>query len=390
MAQADNDDTSDNVRPIRPLEEEAAIAWLRAQPGASTTLPAAELARRWGWPEHRVRRRLNAWQKSGLVRRRGRVVTAVGTAVVVTANPTPDPTPNRTPVSGVGNLIQHLDLAKDVEVEPTVGFGRSMAVRNAARNAATVAGQPSGYVARLLTVDPNALDPGSVSTAPSSRSAPRPGIAARSWSAIGRAGIGLAIVGTGAFIAYTSMRANSWFGHSLTPDPVAGEVYSHLSVAAEVIACLIPTATRFYWQDGDWWTALRGWVLLAVALVVVFFAAGGFAVTNLNAGVEARAERPTAETVLAQRRLDTVTKSRLAECAKRGPLCRSLEAQEQAAIAELERLHADVKTDADPQAAALGVSSARLHVIQAGSMVALCLFSGLFISFGAGLIWRAR
>jgi hypothetical protein len=167
-------------------------------------------------------------------------------------------------------------------------------------------------------------------------------------------------------------------------------IYSHLSVAAEVIACLIPTATRFYWQDGDWWTALRGWVLMAVALVVVFFAAGGFAVTNLNAGVEARAERQTAETVLAQRRLDTVTKSRAAECARRGPLCRNLEAQEQAAIAELERLQAGVKADADPQAQALGMTSARLHVVQAGAMVALCLFSGLFISFGAGLIWRAR
>jgi hypothetical protein len=98
--------TEDNVTPIRPLEEAEAIAWLRAQPGASTTLPAAELARRWGWPEHRVRRRLNAWQKTGLIRRRGGVVTAVGTAVVPTLNPTSnptlDPTANPTPVSGVG------------------------------------------------------------------------------------------------------------------------------------------------------------------------------------------------------------------------------------------------------------------------------------------------
>jgi hypothetical protein len=35
---------------------------------------------------------------------------------------------------------------------------------------------------------------------------------------------------------------------------------------------------------------------------------------------------------------------------------------------------------ADPQAAALGISSARLRVVQAGALVALCLFSGLFIS----------
>jgi hypothetical protein len=92
--------------------------------------------------------------------------------------------------------------------------------------------------------------------------------------------------------------------------------------------------------------------------------------------------------MLAQRRLDTVTSSRQAECTKRGPLCRKLEAEEQDAIASLEQTRVDVKAEADPQAAALGISSARLRVVQAGSIVALCLFSGLFISFGAGLIWR--
>jgi hypothetical protein len=46
-----------------------------------------------------------------------------------------------------------------------------------------------------------------------------------------------------------------------------------------------------------------------------------------------------------------------------------------------------MKAEADPQAVALGITSARLHAIQAGAMVMLCLFSVLFISFGAGLIW---
>jgi Flp pilus assembly protein TadB len=126
---------------------------------------------------------------------------------------------------------------------------------------------------------------------------------------------------------------------------------------------------------------------MAIALMVVFFAASGFAVTNLNAGVEARAERSTTETSLAQRRRDTITHSRLAECAKRGDRCRKLESEEQDAIAALGNAQTSVRADADPQAAALGISSTHLHLVQAGSMVALCLFSGLFISFGAGLIW---
>src|SRR5258706_11283964 len=113
----------------------------------------------------------------------------------------------------------------------------------------------------------------------------------RTWSAIGRASVGLAIVTTGAWIAYTSMRGNAWFGHSLTPDQTAGDIYSQLSVAAEVLACLIPTGIRFYAQAGDRWTPLRGWALMLVTLPWVFLAAGGFRITNPNSGIEARASR---------------------------------------------------------------------------------------------------
>jgi hypothetical protein len=126
---------------------------------------------------------------------------------------------------------------------------------------------------------------------------------------------------------------------------------------------------------------------MAVALVVVFFAAGGFAITNINSGIEARAERQTANVVLAERKLDTLTKSRVDECHRRGPECRRVEREEYDAIVALAKARADVKASADPQAAALGISSATLHLVQGGAMVALCLFSGLFISFGAGLIW---
>jgi hypothetical protein len=106
---------ADNITAIRPLDEVAALAWLRSQPGGSITLPAAALARRWGWPEHRARRRLNAWQKSGLVRRRGRAVTAVGGSVSRTVDRTPDQIPDRTPDeivwAGVGKSAQRSNVA---------------------------------------------------------------------------------------------------------------------------------------------------------------------------------------------------------------------------------------------------------------------------------------
>jgi hypothetical protein len=209
----------------------------------------------------------------------------------------------------------------------------------------------------------------------------------RPWTAVGRASVGLAIVTTGAWIAYTSMRGNAWFGRSLTPDPTAGEIYSQLSVAAEVLACLIPTGIRFFYQNGEVWTAVRGWALMAVALVVVFFAAGGFAVTNINSGIEARAERETPAMRDLRAQIAGLDKSITSECVKRGDRCRELERQRTEANTKLGIERASLKADADPQAAALGISSTHLHLVQAGAMVALCLFSGLFISFGAGLIW---
>jgi hypothetical protein len=115
------DTTEMNIIPVRPLGEVQALDWLRAQPGGSTTLPAAALARRWGWPEHRARRRLNAWQRTGLVRRRGRVVTAVANAV----DPTPDPTPDEATLEVVGKASHRVE----------VGWKNSPSVRLAAQAA---------------------------------------------------------------------------------------------------------------------------------------------------------------------------------------------------------------------------------------------------------------
>jgi hypothetical protein len=65
-----------DIAPLRPLDEAAALEWLRSRPGGRTSLPAAELGRRWGWHRQRANRRVKAWQKAGLVTRRGNVITA--------------------------------------------------------------------------------------------------------------------------------------------------------------------------------------------------------------------------------------------------------------------------------------------------------------------------
>jgi len=124
--------------PTRPLDEEAALAWLRAQPGGRTNLPAAELARRWGWQRYNVTRRLQRWRKDGLVAQRGRILMAVDIQPL-----------KEVATTAATNGLQHIDDAR----EPGSQSGRSVAVRNAARNAATVAAPESGYVARLVRLD---------------------------------------------------------------------------------------------------------------------------------------------------------------------------------------------------------------------------------------------
>jgi hypothetical protein len=125
--------------------------------------------------------------------------------------------------------------------------------------------------------------------------------------------------------------------------------------------------------------------LMAVALVVVFFAASGFVLTNISNGTEVRADRVTPAVQLAQRTADTLARSRQDGCRKRGDRCR--EAKEREALADLASARAEAKVTADPRAQATHLDSNIVRTAQAAAMVLICLCSGYLIAFGAGLIW---
>src|SRR5262245_47298527 len=67
--------TIENVVTLHALSEAQALDWLRAQPGGRIAASAAALGRQWGWHRQRVGRRLDAWAKAGIVKRRGDTVT---------------------------------------------------------------------------------------------------------------------------------------------------------------------------------------------------------------------------------------------------------------------------------------------------------------------------
>jgi hypothetical protein len=221
------------------------------------------------------------------------------------------------------------------------------------------------------------------------------------WHAFGRMFVGLVLIGAALMVAYTSMRANGWFGHALSVDAAAGDIFSTLSVTAEVIALFLPVANRLYAQAGERWSATKGWLMAVVASAVVFFAASGFILVNVGDKTAMReqsmAQTPAVEA--AQHALDDAKAARDRECTKDGkavvgPVCRKredavtdrqhelTEAMAKAGVAAAER--------ADPQASALGVSPTKLRMAQAGFLVALCLLAGFLLSHGFGLVFRSR
>src|SRR5947209_9477533 len=70
-------DTPDNVVVLNTqrYSDEQAFTWLRDR--GRITAPASHLARVWGWPERRTRRKLDSWHFAGWIRRKGKSITVV-------------------------------------------------------------------------------------------------------------------------------------------------------------------------------------------------------------------------------------------------------------------------------------------------------------------------
>jgi len=212
----------------------------------------------------------------------------------------------------------------------------------------------------------------------------------RWWNAIGRGIVGIVLVGAGITLAVTSMWANAWFGYSLTADETAGRIFATFAVVAEIVACVLPTAIRFYWRDGNWWVALEGGALMCVVLSVIFFAASGFVLTNVSEAIEVRGERVTPTISIARGALNDARAARDRECSKVGPICRQREDTVAERQRKLDEAKADVRATADPQAEALNVAPNTLRTAKASVMVAMCLAAGFIISLGWGLLFSNR
>jgi hypothetical protein len=221
MLQA-GDDATENAEPPHSLSDDESLAWLCSQPGGRTTLTNTDLARLWGpgWYKVKVGRRLDEWSAAGLIRRDDDGAIVAVTDTDVTARVTDDLTGSVT--GSVTNAVTAPVTRKSrtavVPIKPAP-IERRRAVLQAVLQPDVTASAQSA--AARVTLPPPVVDV-------------RPRESA--WYRFGRCIVGLVLILAALAIAFTSMRANAWFGYALSVDNRAGELFSTLSVAAEVIA----------------------------------------------------------------------------------------------------------------------------------------------------------
>jgi hypothetical protein len=126
----------------RPLDEVAALDWLRSQPGRRINLPAAELGRRWGWQRDRTGRRLKAWAEAGLLTRHGNIITVTDVSV------TPPNGPVARPVRVTGVRARLVTPSAGLELAAYLAaVGAHMGERGAAQSA--IGMQDAALAARI-------------------------------------------------------------------------------------------------------------------------------------------------------------------------------------------------------------------------------------------------
>jgi hypothetical protein len=165
-------------------------------------------------------------------------------------------------------------------------------------------------------------------------------VAARGWPGVSAA---LIIVAIG--IGAPALTINAQAGFRFGTTPLASVTFVGLSVAADGLAIVLPTAAIGLWHARRLGVAALAWLTWMVAAAMAVLGSLGFAELHFSdtaAGHHAIVAMSTAVTdqrtdgiAAAQFAADTATKAREAECGVRGPRCRDREADERAAIAAL-------------------------------------------------------
>jgi hypothetical protein len=189
--------------------------------------------------------------------------------------------------------------------------------------------------------------------------------------------------------------------------PLAAATFSGLSIAADLLAIVLPSTALALWWNRRHLLATAAWATWTLAVTMAILASLGFASLHLGDTAAGRAAIVSTAVATADQRNATIEAARAAaqaatvarqgECQRRGPLCRDLEHVEQARMSELTATIAlPIPTvaaiaDADPQVTAtvrlarwvgLGVTATDVGNLRLALMALLPNIAGLVLCFG--------
>jgi hypothetical protein len=251
-------DTADNVVAWRmqQFSDEQALAWLRER--VRITAPASHLARGWGWHERRTRRKLQSWERAGLIRRKRKSIS------VVAAKPDTPISPKRTAnghtqtekADGGGRAS---DTNKDLRSDTPILADRT--VRAEAASEAKLS-EPAPTVTPLVPLRPHVVTHRNVSDLGYGYTR------VDYMSACGRLlAIGLATVG---------LIANATFGVSMGLTVWQQLLYALLWASIDGIALWLPSMALRLWRNQHRTLSAATWVICAGAIYASALAANGF------------------------------------------------------------------------------------------------------------------
>jgi hypothetical protein len=240
----------------QPLTETQALAWLHRQPDGTIATTVSDLARYWGWNRSTTSRRVKAWVTSGqIVRTTGRDGRSTFTAR----------TPDRPRACDATAALA--SPSEKALIIPTV----SLPVQSAAQGEDLVNGVVQHFRSSIAPLR------------------------------VTRAAAGVALAALAVAVAWFGIRINAWYGGTLGRNSEASDLLSGLSVSADVLALILPTAARTLWTDRRRIAAAVAWALWTITIAVALMATVGFAALNIADTTAARTKAVTERTALTTR-----------------------------------------------------------------------------------------
>jgi hypothetical protein len=223
------------------LADEEALAWLQNQPGRRLETSISELATVWRWGRTRVYRRLERWEHEGRIAKSG-TIGGRWLITVVSDNPIAPDNAVAAPACTSSAGANRVDIEKSQELGPKLSGPVPSGVRQTVR-------RPDDQVHAG-------------------------GRLARTVSSVVLGAIALAI-------AWFGIRINAWYGATLGRTAEASLLLAGLSVAADILALVLPAVSRQLWLDRQRSSAAVAWGLWMFTAAIALLASIGFASLNI-------------------------------------------------------------------------------------------------------------